>query len=199
MPINAKALLASNLGEEGDYEASQRLGTEALIEQDEWVRAQAAIAIHVVSYSLYGNDPLYGEGAVLNVQAIHALLPNWQVRIYHDDSISPQLILRLQQAGAQTLRVADLGIAHWPGTFWRFHVVSDPHVDRVLFRDADSQFSMREMSLVEEWLQSPYPFHVIRDWYTHVELILAGLWGAHASYLAQMPHWIEQYGNPPAN
>jgi len=193
MPLNENAILASSLGEKNEYELSQKWGSLALIEQDERARSQAAISLQVIAFSLYGSEPLYGEGAVLNAQAIKKLLPHWCMRVYHDSSISSHLVQRLQQAGAQTISVNDTAIAHWPGTFWRFHAVSDPRVERVLFRDADSLISEREVSLIEEWLQSSYPFHVMRDWYTHVELILAGLWGAHAPYLAHMPHWVEHY------
>ncbi|MDI9334237.1 MAG: hypothetical protein QM533_07645 [Cytophagales bacterium] len=193
MPLHPNAILASSLGEQGDYEGSQQLGNQALLEQDALMRAHAAIHGRVVAYSLYGSEPLYGEGAVLNAQAIRELLPSWEMRVYHDDSVSPHLLGRLREAGAQTFAVTDLGIAHWPGTFWRFYVLNDPHIERVLFRDADSLISLREVSLIDEWLQSPYPFHVMRDWYTHVELILAGLWGAYAPFLAHMPTWIEHY------
>lgn len=193
MPLHPKALLASSLGQKGEYELARQIGSEALIEQDTQSRLQANINKKVVAFSLFGSEPVYGEGAVLNAEAIKKMLPDWEMHVYHDDSIAPHLIGRLQKAGAQTIHANDVGIGHWPGTFWRFHAVSDAQVEKVLFRDADSVIGLREISLIDEWLASPQPFHVIRDWYTHTELILAGLWGGHAPYVAQMPSLIEQY------
>lgn len=193
MPLSQKALLASSFGEKGDYEQAKQLGSEALIEQDADNRLQANIHKRIVSFSLFGNEPVYGEGAILNAEAIKSLLPKWEMRVYHDDSLSAHLIGRLKQAGAQTIHANGAGIGHWPGTFWRFHALSDSQAEKILFRDADSVISPREVILIDEWLASHQPFHVIRDWYTHVELILAGLWGAHAPYLANMPSLIEQY------
>ncbi len=193
MPVHPTAILASLLGEQEQYEQSRQLGEDALVQQDEIARLQADISRCIVSYSLFGSEPLYGEGAMLNAQAIQELLPDWQMRVYHDDSLSSELIARLQQAGAQTIAVASVGIAHWPGTFWRFHALTDPHALRVLLRDADSIITPREISCVREWLDSHHPFHVMRDGYTHTELILAGLWGAHAPYLAHIGAWVEQY------
>jgi hypothetical protein len=193
MPIHPKALQASALGQKGEYELARQLGCEALNEQDTHTRLQADISKKVVAFSLFGSEPVYGEGAILNASAIKALLPTWTMHVYHDDSISNHVIERLQRAGAKTIHANEAKIAHWPGTFWRFHAVSDPHVKKVLFRDADSVIGLRELSLIDEWLASSQPFHVIRDWYTHVELILAGLWGAHAPYLAHMPNLIDHY------
>jgi hypothetical protein len=193
MPLNQKALDASALGQKGEYEQSKQLGCAALLEQDAQARLLANINKKVVAFSLFGTEPVYGEGAILNAAAIKQWLPEWEMRVYHDDSISQHLIKRLQQGGAHTIHARDVGIGHWPGTFWRFHAVSDPQVNKILFRDADSVIGPREVSLIDEWLASPQPFHVIRDWYTHVELILAGLWGAHAPYLADMSSLIEQY------
>ena len=193
MPLSQKSILASDLGLKGEYELSQQLGCEALIELDAKYRLEANISKKVVAFSLFGSEPIYGEGAVLNAAAIKELLPTWEMRVYHDDSISPHLIGRLQQAGAHTIHANEAGIGHWPGTFWRFHAVSDAQIEKVLFRDADSVIAPREISLIHEWLNSPKPFHVIRDWYTHVELILAGLLGAHAPFLGYMPNLIEHY------
>lgn len=193
MPLTPKTLLASSLGVKGEYELSRQLGCEALTEQDVHARLQANIHKKVIAFSLFGSEPVYGEGAILNAEAIKKLLPQWTMHVYHDDSVSTHLMLRLQMAGAKTIHVNDISIGHWPGTFWRFHAVSDPQVEKILFRDTDSVIRPREVSLIEEWLVSPQPFHVVRDWYTSVELILAGLWGAHAPYITYMPSLIEHY------
>jgi hypothetical protein len=60
---------------------------------------------------------------------------------------------------------------------WRFLVIDDPSVSRFLVRDADSLFSEKESAAVSEWTGSGYWFHHMRDYFTHTELLLAGLWG----------------------
>lgn len=46
---------------------------------------------------------------------------------------------------------------------WRFLVMLDPLVDRFLSRDIDSDIITREVAAVQQWLESNYTFHVMRD------------------------------------
>lgn len=59
---------------------------------------------------------------------------------------------------------------------WRFEVASDPGVRRFLCRDANSILTVKERVAVDAWLASNRPFHVMRDYYAHTDLILVGLW-----------------------
>ena len=61
---------------------------------------------------------------------------------------------------------------------WRFLVMLDPLVDRFISRDIDSDIIDREIDAVNQWLQSNYTFHVMRDHPSHGGFMLAGLWGA---------------------
>ena len=190
MTLKNAAIRACN---ERHYEESTRLGSESLIKESAWVCAQAAIRKRVLSFSLFGDNPIYCETAILNAQSMPEIYSDWQMWVYHDNSVPHHVLARLRQHGVRLLDAAQLGISHWPGTFWRFHAASDPHVEKVQFRDADSLISPREAQWVQLWLDSPQPFHVMRDWYSHLDLMLAGLWGAHAPLLAHMKEWIEQY------
>ena len=175
------------------YADSARLGSESLVQESAWVCAQAAIHQRVLSFSLFGDNPIYCETAILNAQAMPEVYPGWQMWVYHDASVPEHVLERLRRYRVRVLDVHQLGIAHWPGTFWRFHAVSEPHVEKVQFRDADSLISSREAQWVQLWLESPQPFHVFRDWYSHLDLMLAGMWGAHAPFLAGMSEWIEAH------
>lgn len=191
--INEHKELADRFDKAGDHAQSAHHGSLSLIAESNLVCARAAIDVNVVSFSLFGNDPLYGETAILNADAMPAVYPGWKMRVYHDDSVPEHVLKRLVQRGVQLVNAADLGIAHWPGTFWRFAAVIEPHVARVQFRDADSIVSARESQWVQAWIDSGKPFHVLRDWYSHTDLILAGLWGAHAPLLAHMREWVEDF------
>lgn len=179
--------------DEARYAESAQLGSQSLPLESEWVCAQAAIHRHVLSFSLFGDNPIYCETAILNAQAMPEVYPDWQMWVYHDASVPEHVLQRLRAHRVRLLDVQQLGIAHWPGTFWRFHAVSEPHVAKVQFRDADSIISPREAQWVQLWLDSPQPFHVFRDWYSHLDLMLAGLWGAYAPFLAHLPQWIEAH------
>ena len=60
---------------------------------------------------------------------------------------------------------------------WRFEVIADPAVRRFLVRDADSLLSVKERVAVDDWVRSTKYFHMMRDFRTHTDLVLAGLWG----------------------
>lgn len=139
----------------------------------------------VVSMSLWGTQPRHLRGALRNALLMPDLYPGWGLRVHADDSVPApfldtlralQVDLRLQPAG-QTLRQRQC---------WRFAVADDPAVGRYLVRDADAVISPREAALVEAWVGSGRHFHVIRDWWTHTEPMLAGLWGGVAGALPPM-------------
>ena len=63
---------------------------------------------------------------------------------------------------------------HITGMVWRFIPLLDPLVDTFLSRDADSYILDREVAAVEEWLNSKYMFHSMRDHPYHGGCILGG-------------------------
>ncbi|HTH60558.1 MAG TPA: hypothetical protein VL689_10445 [Paraburkholderia sp.] len=132
---------------------------------------------NVISFALFGGSSKYCETAVLNALLQPHVYPHWICRFYVDDSVPAAIVRRLADAGAQVVFVEGEA-ARWPGTTWRFLALDDPHVDRALFRDADSVISEREAQAVDAWLSSGKHFHAMRDNGTHTELLLAGLWGA---------------------
>lgn len=132
---------------------------------------------NIIAYTLFGDSPRYCEPAIANVQVAKELFPAWRCRVYLDDSVPALVQQRLAQAGAQVVDMSGAASDGVHPLMWRFLVVDDPEVDRYLIRDADSLLSEREQVAVEQWLASPYLFHHIRDYFTHTELILAGLWG----------------------
>lgn len=176
-----------------NYEVSAQQGTQSLTLESEWVCQQAGINHHVLSFSLFGDNPIYCETAILNAKAMPDVYPGWRMWVYHDQSVPEHVLQRLHNHRVRLLDVTQIGIAHWPGTFWRFHAVTEPQVAKVQFRDADSIISTREAQWVKQWMDSGKPFHVFRDWYSHLDLILAGMWGAHAPLLAHMNEWIEAH------
>lgn len=151
----------------------------------------------VVAFSLWGDVPLYVQGAIENAAQIPRLLPGWICRVYHDDSVPRGSLNELASLGAELVarpphRETGLGL------FWRFGAAVDPSVRRFLCRDADSRPSPRETAAVVAWVASGRDFHIIRDELLHCEVMLAGLWGGKAGLipdlLDQAARW--QAANP---
>jgi len=132
-------------------------------------------AENIIAFTLYGEQPRYCETLIKNVEVAQALYPAWTCRIYLNDSVPQHVWQRLQQPHVQLVDMsAEKEI--FP-TLWRFLVMDDPDVKRFIIRDADSLLSEREAAAVQAWLGSPYWFHHMRDYFTHTELLLAGMWG----------------------
>lgn len=132
---------------------------------------------NVIAFSLFGSNPRYCETAVLNVQAAAELFPKWVCRFYVDDSVPKDVCGRLWDAGAQLVFATGDAWQGIPPLMWRFAVMDDATVQRYLLRDADSLLSTREQAAVQAWLASGQWFHMMRDFYSHTELLLAGLLG----------------------
>ena len=178
---------------ERDRESSRAEGSKILAQADKKMCAAAGINRNIVSFSLFGQEPGYCECAVLNASEMPRIYPGWEMWVFHDDSVPEGILDRLRRLGATTAKAKDWRIEHWPGTFWRFAGALIPKARAVIFRDIDSVVSLREQKLVSQWLQSEKPFHVIRDWYSHNDLILAGLWGAYAPFICNIDRWVESY------
>jgi hypothetical protein len=69
------------------------------------------------------------------------------------------------------------GLPAYRRRLWRFEAISDPSVRRFLIRDADALLNVKDRVAVDAWSQSDRYFHAMRDWYTHTDLIMAGMWG----------------------
>lgn len=152
---------------------------------------EAVPSENIISYSLFGDNPRYCEPAVMNAQVTRDLFKGWTCRVYLDATVPDHVQGRLKEAGAEVVLMnADIKIHP---LMWRFLVTEDKHVKRFLIRDADALLSEREFAAVAQWVKSPYYFHLIRDYFTHTELILAGLWGGCMGVLFNMIDSMQRY------
>lgn len=147
---------------------------------------------NVIAYSLWGRQPTYLRGALDNLLAAPTLYPGWQVRIYLDDSVPADWQALLRELGAD-LRLQPAGQITRQKLCWRFHVANDPGVHRFLVRDIDSVLTARERAAVDAWIASGRSFHVMRDWWTHTDLMLAGMWGGLAGRLPSIAELLATY------
>jgi hypothetical protein len=143
-------------------------------------------AENVIAYCLWGNDPRYRVPLLENVRIRPHLFPGWTIRLYHDASVDPAYTSDLAAKGVQIRPMAaPHGVPPHRRLLWRFNVIADPTVRRFLIRDADSVLTVKERVAVDAWLQSRYYFHAMRDWFTHTDLLLAGMWGGVGNVLPE--------------
>ena len=147
---------------------------------------------NVIAFSLWGAHPRYLRGALRNLLLAPDMYPSWILRFYVDETVPRVMLDLIRTLGGEV-------IEHTPNApirerlCWRFNVANDPSVGYFLVRDVDSVFSVREVNAVHEWQSSEQWFHVIRDWWSHTDLMLAGLWGGVAGVLPNLNHLLSQY------
>lgn len=140
-----------------------------------------------VSFSLWGDKPIYNIGAIRNAELMSEIYPDWKMVLYYDTSVPNDTITKLQELDVKTILFSDNTIY---GMFWRFFAVDIPDCEYAIFRDADSRISMREKLAVDEWVKSGKSLHVMRDHPYHRipagnnQLgILGGMWGIKSGVL----------------
>lgn len=134
-----------------------------------------------ISFSLWGDKPIYNVGAIRNSELIKTIYPDWKMVVFYDKSVPEETILKLNNNFVITIEIKDPEIY---GMFWRFFVLDIPDCEYAIFRDADSRISIREKLAVDEWLNSGKTLHVMRDHPYHMIPagnnrlgILGGMWG----------------------
>jgi len=134
-----------------------------------------------LSFSLWGDKPLYNIGAIRNAEIWKTIYPEWDMIVYYDNSVPKETIDSLVSLNVTTIDMTNSGTY---GMFWRFFAVSLPNCELAIFRDTDSRISIREKMAVDEWIESKKSLHVMRDHpahgipYGNNSLgILGGMWG----------------------
>jgi len=130
---------------------------------------------NVVSYSLWGNAPMYLEGMKRNISLAETYYPGWETWIYHDSTVPQKWIDIYRNLGAKMISMVEQ-----PGftrLFWRFLPASIDGVGRFISQDADARIGVREEIIVEKWLMSGRDFLIIRDHPNHNWNIMGGMWG----------------------
>lgn len=140
----------------------------------------------VISFSLYGDAPIYRVGMLKNIELAKQFYPGWEVWVYVDAPTSTWLwekepALMVEQMGTNPrphCRIIRMSELHWcPAMMWRFLAADDPTVERFLSRDADSRISQREVDAVNEWITEDTVLHVMRDHPAHCQPIMGGMFG----------------------
>lgn len=134
----------------------------------------------VISYSLWGNNPMYCIGAVKNALLSRQLLPDYECVFTVSKDVPKNIVDTLRHNGA-TVVVTDEPANHI-GMFWRFTLATmDDKYTHFLSRDCDSRLTYKEIAEIRAWESSDKMFHSIIAHPYHNIPILGGLWGVKLS------------------
>jgi hypothetical protein len=143
--------------------------------------------MNYVSFSLWGDNPIYNVGIVKNAELMNKYYQNWKMLVFFDSSVPSETIKELHNRNVETHMFLDSSVY---GMFWRFYAADLPDCEYAIFRDADSRISLRESLAVDEWIKSGKSLHVMRDHPYHRipagnnQLgILGGMWGIKSGVL----------------
>lgn len=150
---------------------------------------------NVISFSLYGRERLYCEGALRNAELAPIHYPGWICRFYVDDSVPQYYQVELALRGAQVVNVAKPSLGPMYGRYWRFLIAADQNISRYVIRDVDSRLNCREKAAVDEWISSGKSFHLMRDSANHRTRALAGMWGGVGGKLVMIAELIDRWGH----
>lgn len=136
----------------------------------------------VISFSLYGDQYCYFQGAIDNLKMKNEFYPDWIYRFYVDGSINQDYINKLLEIDDSIEIIKKPNSQGHLPMFWRISTLDDKDIDCFIVRDTDSRPTLREVISVTEWLESTFSFHIIRDNKSHGVPILGGMWGAKSSF-----------------
>jgi hypothetical protein len=146
----------------------------------------------VISYALFhhfrSNRPRghFSRHVPLVLRAARACYPGWKLVIHHDDTLQGDPyefpLRRLHERGEIELVDCGPSTGIASSALWRLKPLFRPAVDYVICRDLDSVSTLRERAMVDEFIASEKPLHLINDNPGHhpahcYAFVLAGLCG----------------------
>lgn len=148
--------------------------------------------MNIISFSLWGSNPKYVCGAIKNLNLRDKIYPDWEMHFYHNNTVPKNALDELKDNGAVLINVdSEDDVCN---AMWRFSPASDDKVDYFISRDCDSRINERELSAVNEWIESGKSFHIIRDHpHGHAWKISAGMWGCKGGFIENIDQKMKDY------
>ena len=147
----------------------------------------------VLSFSLYGENTRYIDGALANAASYRTVFPGWHMWVYFDSSVPNPVLETLKDSGVRLINMS--GSELNPMT-WRFLIASDKDVSRYCIRDIDSRLLHRDYSVVTSWTESNFQAHIIRDHPSHVVSYVkvpGGIWCAKHAAFPRMGRYLHTH------
>lgn len=132
----------------------------------------------VISYSLWGEKPIYTIGAIYCAKEAAEIYPDFECWFYiHEETVPKKIVEELATFSNVKIIFKTGDITTVKPMMWRFLAIDDPEVEVMMSRDTDTRFTHREKLAVDEWLNSDALFHIMRDHPHHIFSILGGMFG----------------------
>src|SRR5262245_4510508 len=96
----------------------------------------------VISYSLWGKDESFYDGALENVRLAKIYYPGWTCVFFVEQDAPAEWVGPLSVHGACVHR-RSISKGPWEGLLWRFEPIFDSLVSVTLSRDCDSRLNPR--------------------------------------------------------
>jgi hypothetical protein len=158
----------------------------------------------VIAFSLWGDDKLYCQGAIDNIECAKEHYPGWKCRFY--TARNCPAFNDLVELDCEVIEMPydcdaiDRTQDDWhmdinnQAMLWRFLALDDPEVEVTIFRDCDSRVGARDARAVQEWLNSGKPMHRMHECKQHWNAqVMGGMWGMRNMYIAGVQQSIAQY------
>lgn len=147
----------------------------------------------IISFCLYGKNPLYIKGAFINLEYAKIIYPEWKCRFYCDTSTIPlKIINKLKKNGAQVVLMKNRNAGH-TAMFWRLYPFFDKKCEYFISRDLDSRLNYREKAAVDEWINSGKDLHLMHDHPKHTAIVMAGMFGCKGNSLPNFMNILKRY------
>lgn len=157
-----------------------------------------------ISFSLWGNDKLYCQGALDNIECAKQWYPDWTCVFYVaqncpalKDLQNRDCIVKVVDQDAYAVNREHKNWHQNPdliGMLWRFYILDDPNVEVAIFRDCDSRLNERESQAVQEWLDSGYAMHRMHECKEHWNAqVMGGMWGIRGNIISGIEQSIKDY------
>ena len=147
----------------------------------------------IISFSLWGDKPIYTVGAISNAVLAQTIYPDWICRFYiHRPSVPKYVIEELaKQPNVELVDMPeDIG---WSAMLWRFYPATEDNVSVMISRDCDSRLSLREKACVDHWLnESKRNVMTIRDTCVHQSQMMGGMWGVKDGFLKFIKPYLDR-------
>jgi len=131
----------------------------------------------LISFSLWGDNPKYLHGAIQNAKQRADYYHDWVCKFFVHKDVPKETVQTLREQEGTIVSILE-GDADWTFALTRFLPFADDDVEYFISRDCDSRFSMREVSAVEQWINSGALCHTMKDHPCHVNYpLLAGMTG----------------------
>lgn len=146
----------------------------------------------VISFSLYGNNPIYTIGCIKNAKLLNEVFKDWEMWVYHNNTVDQSILFELNALNVKLINIKEN--LDFFGSLWRFMPIYDDTVEYFISRDCDSRISERDECAVNEWINSGKSFHILREHPVgHSWVMNAGMWGAKGGSIPQFEYLMDQY------